>query len=519
MKKTLKTLLMLALAMLFCFVLTSCSDHEHVGEWMTVREPTCVVAGEQKRTCESCGETQTKEISVTGHTPGDAATCTAAQTCTVCNAELTAALGHTAGDAATCTTAQTCTVCNAELTAALGHTAGNAATCTTAQTCTICNAELTAALGHTAGDAATCTTAQTCTICNAELTAALGHHPGGEATCTTAQICTVCNVTLEAEKHIPGEKATCTTSQLCVECGRVLEEATGHQYVIHDLTAEAWKDGSKYYKSCVCGLISSNESDIFEAVAPDKTGIHQDDNGIYCTNLLDFNKETNDLWAKYNETEDKWGGKFDPDDPYCQPMDDEGNPTAPVLIPYSSYGAHKWSLIEDGEVLHFESTDASIYPGIAFSLDQAHDGIMPVGAESSGKAEYVKIRVRNTSACDRMTFGFVTRNTNNGKFILATISELTVDANGKEYSSNDEWVTYTFSMSTINMNTNYTNYEDFKGRWSSNLYEFLIFPFGYDVADGMGNYPGAAIDIDYIVIGSREYVDSYHSALEIAEGK
>ena len=86
--------------------------------------PTCVAAGEVTYTCEAegCGATETKEIPATGeHTPGEAATCTTAQTCTVCNEVLVAALGHTPGEAANCTTAQTCTVCNEVLAAALGH--------------------------------------------------------------------------------------------------------------------------------------------------------------------------------------------------------------------------------------------------------------------------------------------------------------------------------------------------------------------------------------------------------------
>ena len=256
------------------------------------------------------------------------------------------------------------------------------------------------------------------------------------------------------------------------------------------------------------------------AVAVSAATIAQDDKEIFYTNLLDFNKETNELWAEYDEAEGKWVGKLDPEDSYCQPVDEEsGMPIAPVLIPYSSYSAHKWSLIEDGEVLHFESTDASIYPGIAFALDQAHDSIMPIGAESSKKAEYVKIRIRNHSVCDQMSFGFVTSNTNNGRFVNEVVSHLTEDADGKKYESSGEWVTYTFSMPTINMNTNYGEKEDFKGRWGASLYEFLIFPFGYDITDGTGNYPGAAMDIDYIVIGSRDYVDNYKSALEIKEEK
>ena len=88
------------------------------------------------------------------HTPGVAATCTTAQTCTVCGEQLNAALGHSYDDGVvtiepTCTTdgEKTFTCQNencddgedaeahkkvyTEVVAATGHTAGAAATCTT----------------------------------------------------------------------------------------------------------------------------------------------------------------------------------------------------------------------------------------------------------------------------------------------------------------------------------------------------------------------------------------------------
>ena len=55
--------------------------HEHVWSDATCTEPS---------KCE-CGETQGEAL---GHTPGAEATCTTAQTCTVCGAELVAKLGH-----------------------------------------------------------------------------------------------------------------------------------------------------------------------------------------------------------------------------------------------------------------------------------------------------------------------------------------------------------------------------------------------------------------------------------------
>ena len=80
--------------------------------------------------CNVCGAT--REVT---HTPGDVATCTTAQVCTVCDTELVKALGHTAvvdkAVAATCTTAgktegSHCSVCNTVIkaqttVAAKGH--------------------------------------------------------------------------------------------------------------------------------------------------------------------------------------------------------------------------------------------------------------------------------------------------------------------------------------------------------------------------------------------------------------
>ncbi|MBQ9112756.1 MAG: hypothetical protein IJY08_04160 [Clostridia bacterium] len=147
--------------------------------------------------------------------------------------ETAPAKGHTPGAAATCKAAQTCTVCNAEITAKLEtHTPGAAATCTTAQKCTVCDKELEAAKGHTPGAEATCTTPQTCTVCNAELMAAPGHTPvtveGTDATCTEAgltdgQKCSVCNEVLEEQTEIPATGHTYGDWQLKEEATRKAE--------------------------------------------------------------------------------------------------------------------------------------------------------------------------------------------------------------------------------------------------------------------------------------------------------
>ena len=254
--------------------------------------------------------------------------------------------------------------------------------------------------------------------------------------------------------------------------------------------------------------------------------IQKDADGIYQTNFLDFTKDTNDLWASYDEETGSW--KCDITyNAYEQPEDADGNLIGPYVRDYSSFSARSWSLIENGEVLHLECTVSSVYPGISFIIDEYHTNAMLVGSASGStpKAEYVKIRVRNHSTADQITFAFCHGSTNQFKFMEKSLSELTVDVNGKRYASSGEWQTYIFSMATINMETNYGDLlydsDDPEATpthcWSGGISEFLIFPFGYNVTDGTGAYPGAAIDIDYIVIGSLDYVTNYKSALEVKE--
>ena len=96
---------------------------------------TCTVAGVMTYTCqnENCpvGE-KTEPIAATGHTPGEEATCTTAQICLACEAELVKKLGHeydlTTQDA-TCTEARvdtyTCTRCPDSYTNTVGAPLGH----------------------------------------------------------------------------------------------------------------------------------------------------------------------------------------------------------------------------------------------------------------------------------------------------------------------------------------------------------------------------------------------------------
>ncbi|MDE7086595.1 MAG: hypothetical protein K2O67_00195, partial [Clostridia bacterium] len=129
------------------------------------KPPTCTAEGEKTFTCLACGKTRTEAVEKVAHTPGDAATCTAAQTCTVCGVQLNAPLGHNyeaveGGVAPTCTEPGSgkvrCSRCGDEQVGAsipaTGHNPGDAATCTTPQICTVCETELAPALGHDFGE-------------------------------------------------------------------------------------------------------------------------------------------------------------------------------------------------------------------------------------------------------------------------------------------------------------------------------------------------------------------------------
>jgi len=238
--------------------------------------------------------------------------------------------------------------------------------------------------------------------------------------------------------------------------------------------------------------------------------ITKDDKQIYCNNFLDFSKESTDLWAEYDEKEGKWVCKISSEN-YEQPEDPTtGEVIGTYIKPYTKFSGMTWSLTENGEVLHFEAGN-SVYPGLSFMIDEYHSQAMKIGSETADvpAAEYVKIRVRNYSTATRFSFGFTTQSTNAFKFM--------------DISGSGEWETYVFSMREINAATNYGELlsKDKDGNpqtaWGGQLAEFLIFPFGYNVTDGTGSYAGAAIDIDYIVIGSKDYVTNYQSELEKKE--
>ena len=106
-------------------------DFSVKGDQHLASGATCTAPAKYYYTCSHCGElgsTTYESGSDLGHEAGEAATCTTAQKCTVCNVELAPALGHSAGEAvqenvvpSTCTAEGSynevvyCSVCNEKL--------------------------------------------------------------------------------------------------------------------------------------------------------------------------------------------------------------------------------------------------------------------------------------------------------------------------------------------------------------------------------------------------------------------
>ena len=119
------------------------------------------------------------------------ATCTTAQTCTICEKTRGISLGHQ-WSGASCTSPDICTVCGATSGTAVGHQ-WSGASCTSPDTCSVCGTISGGALGHQ-WKAATCTEPETCAICNATSGSALGHQ-WTEATRYNSKTCLTCGAT------------------------------------------------------------------------------------------------------------------------------------------------------------------------------------------------------------------------------------------------------------------------------------------------------------------------------------
>lgn len=102
------------------------------GDWKVVKAATCTSAGSETRTCVDCNFNQTRATPKAEH-KYSAATCTTAQTCSVCKQTTGTAKGHT-WNSATCSAPQTCTVCGTKEGNVLPHSYKNGV-------CTVCSAK------------------------------------------------------------------------------------------------------------------------------------------------------------------------------------------------------------------------------------------------------------------------------------------------------------------------------------------------------------------------------------------
>ena len=275
----------------FCSVCGFEDNHKHTLVLVAAVAATCTADGNNAYyTCSGCDEwfedadgavrienKDSVKVNALGHAWADA-TCTAAKTCTVCNATEGKALGHKLtmfdAKAATCTetgltAGEKCSRCDYEVAQeeipATGHKFTDA-TCTTAKTCTVCNVTEGEALGHAWADA-TCTAAKTCTVCNATEGEALGHDitklAGKAATCTEAGLtdgekCSRCDYAA-AQEEIPatGHKftdATCTAAKTCSVCNATEGEALGHNFGEWTTVKEpSFAEDGLAERTCACG--------------------------------------------------------------------------------------------------------------------------------------------------------------------------------------------------------------------------------------------------------------------------
>ena len=167
-------------------VLAEKLEHSYVAD---VQNPTCTLAGKTVYTCKTCGDSYEEAgKAALGHTPGADATCSEAQSCSVCGVVLAEKLEHnyeTKTQTPTCVlsgkTVYTCKTCGDSYEeigeAPLGHTPGAEATCSAPQVCTVCTKVLVDALEHSWTDA-TCTDPKTCTVCGSSEGMPLGHTAG-----------------------------------------------------------------------------------------------------------------------------------------------------------------------------------------------------------------------------------------------------------------------------------------------------------------------------------------------------
>ena len=245
----------------------------HNCEWKVTVQASCKGAGKEEYICKVCGAvTNGRSIQYYGGHTWDrtAATCTAAQKCTVCGTIGQEALGHawdngtvTKGASHSATGVKTfkctrtgCTATKTETVPVIAHSytwvVTTPSTCTKegveSYKCSCGDVSQTRSVAKKAHNGVWATTVQpscagsgteecTCKDCGAWLGARsiqyYGDHTWNRAAadCTHDKKCTVCGlVDQKAPGHTYTSEATCTKDKKCDVCGYVAKKALGHNY-------------------------------------------------------------------------------------------------------------------------------------------------------------------------------------------------------------------------------------------------------------------------------------------------
>lgn len=247
---------------------------EHVLTSTLVKESTCTAVGAQKYSCP-CGYTYTDIIDVKPHTPGEDATCTKAQYCTVCNNVIMNELGHTPSYVGIDSIHSQCTRCGHIVsTHTYATEVASIATCINrGSTKYLCECGYSYTVEDVAinpsnheGEEQFVGTQQVhsqYSCCNLLIAANHSYEKIVVTTATcqnpgeTLYVC-ACSwsypVIEEQTEHVWGAEATCTTAQVCVYCGVQHAAPLGHNEVYGG-------DISVHTKCDRCGFVMSNTHD------------------------------------------------------------------------------------------------------------------------------------------------------------------------------------------------------------------------------------------------------------------
>jgi len=164
-----------------------------------------------------------------------------------------------------------------------------------------------------------------------------------------------------------------------------------------------------------------------------------------------------------------------------------------IYLQENSYNKNlEFNFQQNGELLKLTATDAE-NPGIAFKF--AFLKTYNIGIEDNGNIQFVKIRFKNKSSATKLTFMSSNESYSAGRLDQRVRATIEIEPNSSE------WQTITFNMYDEVFNTSGLY------NWNSFIKEFGIFPFGF--GEDCEAYAGAAMEIDYVVLGSYDYVTSY----------